>query len=369
MPVAYQFANASTTIPLSQLDANFASPITLGNTSIQLGNSVSTLNNLTLANVTISSGNIAFAIPATSGGTGLVSPGTTGNVLTSNGTAWVSTSAAAGTGVTALSFGSTGLTPSTATSGNVTVSGTLSVGSGGTGLQSLTSNSVLLGNGSSTIQFVSPGTTGNVLTSNGTTWSSSAPAGGGSALTLISTQTVSNVSSVSWTGLSTYDRYTLLYENAFPATTSYKIALRFGTGSGPTYITSGYIFSGISVDSNITTAGSTNAVCYAAGVGNSGTISSSSILMFAGGSGGVSGSSPGARGIMNICNMTSGFVTTITSQSFNNSSPGTSEVMSGATNNSTSKTAIQILSALIDGVGGVTLGNISGTFSLYGITT
>jgi hypothetical protein len=160
-----------------------------------------------------------------------------------------------------------------------------------------------------------------------------------------------------------------LYENAFPATTSYKIALRFGTGAGPTYITSGYIFSGISVDSNITTGGSTNAICYAAGVGNSGTISSSSILMFAGGSGGVSGSSPGARGVMNICNMTSGFVTTITSQSFNNSSPGTSEVMSGATNNNTSKTAIQILSAVIDGVGGVTLGNISGTFSLYGITT
>jgi hypothetical protein len=61
MPVPNIFANATATIPLSQLDANFATAITLGNTAIQLGNSVSTLNNMTFANVTISG--VATAFP------------------------------------------------------------------------------------------------------------------------------------------------------------------------------------------------------------------------------------------------------------------------------------------------------------------
>lgn len=55
MPVPNTFANATTTIPLSQLDNNFATPITIGNTAVQLGNTVTTLNNMTLPNVTISS--------------------------------------------------------------------------------------------------------------------------------------------------------------------------------------------------------------------------------------------------------------------------------------------------------------------------
>lgn len=55
MTVPYTFAGATSAIPLSQLDSNFASTITLGNTAIQLGNTVTTLNNMTLANVTISS--------------------------------------------------------------------------------------------------------------------------------------------------------------------------------------------------------------------------------------------------------------------------------------------------------------------------
>jgi hypothetical protein len=60
MPVPNTFANATATIPLSQLDANFATTITLGNTAIQLGNTVSTLNNMTLANVTVTSGNVTI---------------------------------------------------------------------------------------------------------------------------------------------------------------------------------------------------------------------------------------------------------------------------------------------------------------------
>ena len=53
MPVPFAFANATTTIPLSQLDSNFSSTITLGNAAIQLGNTVTQLSNLTVSNVTV----------------------------------------------------------------------------------------------------------------------------------------------------------------------------------------------------------------------------------------------------------------------------------------------------------------------------
>ena len=87
------------------------------------------------------------------GGTGLSAVGTSGNVLTSNGSAWTSTAPAAGT---TFSAGTTGFTPNTATSGAVTLAGTLAVANGGTGLSAA-------------------GTSGNVLTSNGSAWASTAP--------------------------------------------------------------------------------------------------------------------------------------------------------------------------------------------------
>ena len=62
MAVPYTFGSATTSIPLSQLDSNFATTITLGNTAIQLGNTVTTLNNMTLPNATIASGNISASI-------------------------------------------------------------------------------------------------------------------------------------------------------------------------------------------------------------------------------------------------------------------------------------------------------------------
>lgn len=56
MPVPYVFGNATTSIPLSNLDANFNTPVTIGNTTVGLGNTVTTVGNLTLTNVTLSSG-------------------------------------------------------------------------------------------------------------------------------------------------------------------------------------------------------------------------------------------------------------------------------------------------------------------------
>ena len=57
----------------------------------------------------------------------------------------------------------------------VSLTAPLGAASGGTGLSTLTANSVLLGNGISAVQLIAPGTAKNVLTSNGTTWASTAP--------------------------------------------------------------------------------------------------------------------------------------------------------------------------------------------------
>jgi len=78
MAVPYTFGNATTSIPLSQLDSNFATTITLGNTAIQLGNTVTTLNNMTLANVTISSGTSNLAATAITNGTSNVTIASSG---------------------------------------------------------------------------------------------------------------------------------------------------------------------------------------------------------------------------------------------------------------------------------------------------
>ena len=48
MAVPNTFAGATTAIPLSQLDSNFNTPITIGNTAVQLGNTITTLNVMTL---------------------------------------------------------------------------------------------------------------------------------------------------------------------------------------------------------------------------------------------------------------------------------------------------------------------------------
>jgi hypothetical protein len=120
--------------------------------------------------------------------------GSTSQILTVVGgvPAWATP---AGGGVTTISFGSTGLTPSTATSGAVSVAGTLAIANGGTGSTSttycsLTSNvtgtlpvanggtgattqtayAVLAGGTTSTGAYqsiASVGTAGQVLTSNG----------------------------------------------------------------------------------------------------------------------------------------------------------------------------------------------------------
>ena len=73
--------------------------------------------------------------------------GTSGQILTSAGAGTPTWSTLSSVSVTTLSFGTTGLTPATATSGAITVAGTLVVGNGGTGVATLTG--LAYGNGTS----------------------------------------------------------------------------------------------------------------------------------------------------------------------------------------------------------------------------
>jgi hypothetical protein len=99
--------------------------------------------------------------------------GTNGQILTSSGTApqW---STLSGVAVTTISFGTTGLTPATATSGAITVAGTLAIANGGTN-STATPTAGGVGYGTGTAHAYSAvGTSGQALISAG----ASAPAFG-----------------------------------------------------------------------------------------------------------------------------------------------------------------------------------------------
>jgi hypothetical protein len=67
--------------------------------------------------------------------------------------------------LTSISFGTTGLTPATATGGAVTVAGTLATTNGGTGLTTVGSNGQVLGVSGGVLAYITPsGTTGSNLT-------------------------------------------------------------------------------------------------------------------------------------------------------------------------------------------------------------
>jgi len=106
-----------------------------------------------------------------------LSAGTNGYVLTLSG--GVPTWAASTGGVTSFSGGSTGLTPSTATTGAISLAGTLGVGYGGTGVTTTPSNGALLiGNGTGyTSATLTAGT--NITITNSSGGISIAATGGG----------------------------------------------------------------------------------------------------------------------------------------------------------------------------------------------
>jgi hypothetical protein len=163
MAVPFAFATASGNIALSKLDSNFNTPITIGNTSVLLGNTITTLNNMTLANVTITSG------------TSVVTNVSVSNIVVTNLTATLAN-------VTTLNVTSEFVSSSNiananiinATITNLTLPTALTVPNGGTGRVTFPVSSVLLGNGTGSFTSVDPGTTGNVLVSKGGAWVSNA---------------------------------------------------------------------------------------------------------------------------------------------------------------------------------------------------
>lgn len=87
----------------------------------------------------------------------------------------------ASTPVTSISFGSTGLTPNTSTTGAVTVAGTLAATSGGTGQSTYTTGDLLYASATNTLSKLAASTNGYLLTLVGgvPAWAA-APAGGAS---------------------------------------------------------------------------------------------------------------------------------------------------------------------------------------------
>jgi len=122
-------------------------------------------------------------LPVTSGGTGLDTIPTNGQLLIGNGTGYslntlgvgagisvtngVGTITLANTGVLSFSGGTTGLTPATATTGAVTLAGILAIANGGTnGSAAPTAGAVAYGTGTA-YGFTAAGTSGYFLKSQG----------------------------------------------------------------------------------------------------------------------------------------------------------------------------------------------------------
>lgn len=122
-------------------------------------------------------------IPVTSGGTGVGTTPTNGQLLIGNGTGYALNTLTAGGGITitnaagtitltssgvvSFSGGTTGLTPATATTGAITLAGTLAIANGGTnGSSTPTAGAVPYGTGTA-YGFTAAGTSGQVLTSAG----------------------------------------------------------------------------------------------------------------------------------------------------------------------------------------------------------
>ena len=108
--VPYTFGTATTSIPLSNLDSNFVTPVTIGNASVALGNTITTIGNLTLTNPTIIGGTSNISSTSITNGTSnvtILSSGGAVNIATNGTTAMtIDTSQNVGIGTTPSAWGS-----------------------------------------------------------------------------------------------------------------------------------------------------------------------------------------------------------------------------------------------------------------------
>lgn len=210
--------------------------------------------------------------------------------------------------------------------------------------------------GAGATAFSAAGTNGQVLTSAGSgaapTWAT--PSVG--ALTKISTLTAATSADLSWAGLTGYDKYIVHFQNIIPTTGGY-IYIRLGTGSGPTYLTSGYYWAGYYAQSGQTGA-------FNSGGSGGG---SSSALVIGPQTNGTSTTGAGISGFVVLENFLSAsskdtavlsYSTTQSSSSPTFQTTNSSGYLYG---NTTAKTAIQII-AVSDTLA-------SGQATLYGISS
>lgn len=217
--VIYRFTGVLTSNVIVSLDST-------------VSNGFCIVENLTTGNFTVSVKNTAVATAAT------IAQGTRALLISDN-TNGVRIAAQTYTNlVNTFSAGSTGLTPSTGTTGDVTLAGTLNVANGGTGLTTLTANNVILGNGGSTPQFVAPSTSGNFLTSNGTTWVSQTYTSINYAVAQAASGTAVSFNNVI---PSTAKKITVILAGVSATLSSNELSIQLGYGAGPTWQETGYV--------------------------------------------------------------------------------------------------------------------------------
>lgn len=215
------------------------------------------LATLTAHNVMIGEGtsNVAFAAPGATTGVALVSNG-----AASDPSFTTVSVAGGGTGLTTLTAhnvmlgegtSNVAFAAPTSTTGIPLVSNgassdpsftTASVAGGGTGNTTFTAYSVITAGTTATGAFQNVsglGTAGQVLTSAGAgalpTW------GNGGSLVRISTQTANDVAAIAFTsGLTTYNRLLLTWENVTPKTNAVTLNLQLSTNGGSSYLATGY---------------------------------------------------------------------------------------------------------------------------------